>query len=521
MRKVLLFLAIPVLFFLSCAKEKSYEQGINDDLAYETSWQFKDSSVLFNGSATTYELDGTGTEMEYVGGTKDGLGTFEMRLISAAKLKQGTYQSGKGEVEFSYMSGGMPRFAADIDSVGENLTVTILSIDSVSVVGFFTGTARNGAGVVVPVTEGKFNYRKAVAADTASVGTLGTAADTCTGAAIAGTYFKAVPLGATNTVTVNVNITKVGTYSIATDTVNGIYFSKTGSFTTLGAQTVVLTGSGTPIDSVTTSLTVKYGTSKCKFGIEVGAAATSEGTLGATANACTGVVFAGVYTKNTALVAANTITIEVNITKAGFYSITTDTVSGFYFNKTGVFSATGPQTIVLNGFGTPTDTGSVAFKVNYNTSSCNFTAKVAAETVTPPLGDEYFQFTTGSTIVNAVPDGATITSFAGITALNLMASTSGDSTFILGATALGDLKTGVVYSTSSLMPPAGAFTGADDNSITIYTADPSVTGVSISIKFDVIDLTGKVISGTFSGTAKDAGGVTKTITAGKFKANLL
>lgn len=269
MRKLLLFLAIPVLFFLSCAKEKSYEQGIDDNLAYETSWQFKDSSILYNGSATTYTLDATGTEMDYVGSTKDGLGTFKMRLASASKLAQGTYQSGKGEVEFSYMSGGMPRFEADIDSVGENLTVTILAIDSNSVVGFFTGTARNAAGVVVAVTEGKFNYRKAATGDSASVGTLGTAADTCTGAVISGTYKKLVAMAATNTVAVNVNVTKIGSYTIGTDTVQGFYFTKTGSFTATGAQTVVLTGAGTPLDSGLVSFKVKYGTSRCGFTIKV------------------------------------------------------------------------------------------------------------------------------------------------------------------------------------------------------------------------------------------------------------
>jgi hypothetical protein len=271
MRSVLLFLAIPILFFLSCAKEKSYELGQDGSLDFQTSWQFKDTSILFNGNAVSYKLDETGTEMDYVGTSKDLLGTIQIRLISAMPLKQGVYRSENGEVEFSYMSGGTLRYEADIDSVGEKLMVTIVSIDSLSVVGFFTGTVRNPAGVVVPVTEGKFNYRKAASGggDSASEGTLGSAADTCTGAAISGVYKKLVPLDATNTVSVNVNVTKVGAYTIGTDTVNGFYFTKTASFTATGAQTVILNGVGAPIDSGLTNFKVKYGASTCGFSIKV------------------------------------------------------------------------------------------------------------------------------------------------------------------------------------------------------------------------------------------------------------
>jgi hypothetical protein len=95
--------------------------------------------------------------------------------------------------------------------------------------------------------------------------TLAGAPGACTGATIAGTYTVGTPLTAANTATVTVNVTTVGPYTISTNTVNGITFSKSGTFTTLGTQTVVLNGTGTPAAAGTNTFTVTAGTSTCTF----------------------------------------------------------------------------------------------------------------------------------------------------------------------------------------------------------------------------------------------------------------
>ncbi len=73
----------------------------------------------------------------------------------------------------------------------------------------------------------------------------------CTPQSIQGTYTANVPLNASNTITITAYPTVLGNYTISTDLFNGIIFSTSGTFTTMADQSVVLYGSGTPIQSGT------------------------------------------------------------------------------------------------------------------------------------------------------------------------------------------------------------------------------------------------------------------------------
>jgi uncharacterized protein (TIGR02145 family) len=61
------------------------------------------------------------------------------------------------------------------------------------------------------------------------------------------TMVQGVAAPTTATVTLVANVTSVGSYTISTNTLNGVTFSKSGTFSSTGAQTVTLTPSGTPI----------------------------------------------------------------------------------------------------------------------------------------------------------------------------------------------------------------------------------------------------------------------------------
>lgn len=100
----------------------------------------------------------------------------------------------------------------------------------------------------------------------------------CGSFAPAGFYVKDSTLNATNTVTVGVNVTAPGTYAITTNTVNGYSFSGTGTFTTTGAQTVVLRGTGKPLAAGTNNFTVTAGTATCSFSITCTATAPPQST---------------------------------------------------------------------------------------------------------------------------------------------------------------------------------------------------------------------------------------------------
>ncbi|MGH2552574.1 MAG: hypothetical protein ACRDEB_02590, partial [Chitinophagaceae bacterium] len=85
-----------------------------------------------------------------------------------------------------------------------------------------------------------------------------------------GTYIAATALvPATNTISVQVNIIKTGTYEIGTDTVNGFFFRATGTFTTLGSNTVTLRGFGTPFSAIITNFVVSFDSTFCDIQVTV------------------------------------------------------------------------------------------------------------------------------------------------------------------------------------------------------------------------------------------------------------
>src|SRR3982751_664813 len=68
----------------------------------------------------------------------------------------------------------------------------------------------------------------------------------CLPKTVAGAYIIGTALnGATNYIDVEVNVTTTGTYTIYTDTVNGMYFRASGTFPGTGLITVRLKGNGT------------------------------------------------------------------------------------------------------------------------------------------------------------------------------------------------------------------------------------------------------------------------------------
>jgi hypothetical protein len=216
----------------------------------------------------------------------------------------------------------------------------------------------------------------------AAVYTLGGAPGVCTGAVVGGTYVAGVALAPNNTLTVQVNVTAVGFYTIGAATTNGFVFGGSGIFTNTGLQNVVLTGTGTPTAAGITPVTITNLTSTCTFAITVqpstggGSAAY---TLSGAPNTCTNAVVAGTYTAGTATGAANSVVLNVNVTAIGTYTITTAQANGLIFSTTGTFTNTGAQTVTLTATGTPTAAGPFNYTATGNgTSSCSFSVNVNA-----------------------------------------------------------------------------------------------------------------------------------------------
>ncbi len=73
----------------------------------------------------------------------------------------------------------------------------------------------------------------------------------CTPQSIQGNYIAGTPLNISNTITITAYATIPGNYTISTGTVNGIMFQNSGTFASIGLQSVILNGYGTPLTSGT------------------------------------------------------------------------------------------------------------------------------------------------------------------------------------------------------------------------------------------------------------------------------
>ena len=345
-----------------------------------------------------------------------------------------------------------------------------------------------------------------------------------------GAYIAGTTLSSTNFIEVDIDVDVKGTYFITTDTINGYYFSGSGEFADTGLNTVKLTGKGKPLAQGEDIFTVSFDSTYCNIPVTVlpstagGPASFSLQTSGTN---CMNYVVSGDYVKSTALNSTNKVNIEVNVTAIGTYSISTTATNGMTFSGSGVFSTTGVQTVTLSGSGTPVNTGAITIPVTVGSSSCSFPVTVnATATQPPPTGTYFWKFTSGGVtyqgsvdsadaeIATQTYNGVTLTTFA-----FFGATVTGDTAMAL---ILGDLSGTIAanenYSSTATTTSNVLSFSMDDGSGT-YDADPS-TGTSFTAQVTLHNTTTKVIEGTFSGTAKDAGtGATKTITNGQFKVN--
>jgi hypothetical protein len=154
--------------------------------------------------------------------------------------------------------------------------------------------------------------------------------------------------------------------------VQTVLVSGAGVFTSTGAQTVRLNGQGTPNAVGTATFTPTGG---CSFNVTI-AAAPAAGAF--TYDCSTAPRVAGIYTVGTALNASNTVTIDVNVTTLGSYSVNTGAaVNGVVFSTSGVFTTTGVQTITLTSTSTPTPTAGSFSYTPSGAGGCGFSVTYA------------------------------------------------------------------------------------------------------------------------------------------------
>ena len=332
----------------------------------------------------------------------------------------------------------------------------------------------------------------------------------CVNATIGGTYQVGVPLGQNNAATLSVEVTTPGSYTVTTGLNNGISFTSSGSFTTTGPQVIVLAGTGTPLAEGDFSFSP--GLDGCSFSITVapGGGGTAVFTYDGGTGTCTGATPAGTYRAGTALDASNTVTLNVDVTTIGSYTIATPSVNGITFSGAGNFTTAGAQTVVLTGSGTPTAAGDFTYAPP---GGCSFSI-----TTLPELVADFLKLT--------------IDGVAKTYNVNLQAASLTGNVFSIEGEETADANTPAFVITLSKATGIGvgtyekfSLTNNQTFSVGEYyngaVPDPWAIGLGQGDGFTVIvtSFTATNIKGTFSGTLYSNTGTgtdAKVITNGEF-----
>ena len=239
--------------------------------------------------------------------------------------------------------------------------------------------------MIYNITEDCYNYYSKIEGEWKSLcGKLGKAQFEfdCSSVTVLGTYIENQELTASNQLKFLVTVSKPGTYDITGTTTNGYFFNVSGTFIDTGTYTVYAQGSGTPlnvgIDVV--SISKNGEDAKCANLVKVKVLS----AIAIYSLNCSSIIVNGGYAKGTALTSANTITLNVTVSQAGSYSITTPLTNGIIFSSTGNLTV-GTQTITLIGTGTPTVNTNFPIVINANTPEGNNTCTTTISIILPVM----------------------------------------------------------------------------------------------------------------------------------------
>jgi hypothetical protein len=371
--KSVFFLAVTAFAFLSCQKELNFD---NNGVSTGTFKKDAGGDCLSPIVTGVFKVDSTLSSNYYVDVQVNVTypGTFDIRTDTV----NGYYFAKAGSVV-----------------LGAN-TIRLYAGGKPIAAGTNTFTVKYGTGAGGSTCT--FDITVVGPAPSAAVYTLAGAPGACTGATVGGTYTVGTALTPANTITVTVNVTSPGTYAIGGATTNGFLFTGSGLFTAPGPISVTLTGSGTPITAGTATVAITTLTlNTCTYDITVlpaGGGGAAVFTLNGAPGNCTAPVVNGTYTINSAVTVANTVILKVDVTTAGTYNITTNTVDGITFSGSGNLLIGTAQPITLIASGTPVGTaGPRTFKPTI-TNSCDFVVNYVAVTVPP--NTDYFPLTNNS-----------------------------------------------------------------------------------------------------------------------------
>ena len=370
-----------------------------------------------------------------------------------------------------------------------------------------------------------YSYEGGAAAPVSStaVYTFIGAPNVCTAATQSGIFINGTQTNNSNTITIQVNVTVAGTYSITTAVVNGVSFSDTGYLSVGNGQTIILAANGgTPLAMGNFVYPITNAISNCSFNVSYGtAAATATFTIN-----CAAVQPSGTYQQGIATTAANSITLPVTVATGGSYNITT-TNNGVTFSAAGILPATPvAQTIILRaGFNNvPAVAGTFAYTLNAGGTACAVNISYAAGQVSATdsiVGMVDSVYTTFNTTDSARFDNTSLPGYAGIH----IKGTNGNSneSFAMNIARFGNSLAAGTYTINNY-PQSNNSTNYASSTGNFSAATNTTIGTIQNYGFFIIitEITNTKVIGTFYGRLKanGTGPEYKTVTDGKFSVTI-
>lgn len=340
-----------------------------------------------------------------------------------------------------------------------------------------------------------------------AVFTLGASGGNCTGVSLTGVYMQALPTTAANTASLNITVVNPGIYSISSNTANGVTFSASGTLSPITTG-ITLVASGTPQLDGTFTYTVSDGTNSCSFTVTYDRAATpATFVLGGAPGDCTGSSLAGTYEAGVAMTSANTVTITVDVSAVGGYTVGTNTDNGISFAATGIFTSTGPQNLILFATGTPTSNGTFTYQISGGGSSCSFPVTFTGnptDFITCKIDGVFSTFNVNATAGLDNSSGPSILSIDG----SRLSTSSNPSISIQVIKSSGGSVTAGTFNVNQLALGIGVICDYFDAANMNYSAltDPVNQNQNPGFTVTITSLTATRCIGTFQGQVKDNSG---------------
>lgn len=198
----------------------------------------------------------------------------------------------------------------------------------------------------------------------------------------------------------------------------------------------------------------------------------SEGSLQSDVTGdCLPKIVAGTYEAGVPLSGdAHFLQVEINVTLAGNYIISTDTVNGFYYRATGSFATPGLVTVKLQGYGTPANDGISNFTVTYLASACTVPV-----TVLPAGGATPAVFT-----FDGSPDACMDAEVSGEYVKDVATNSSHFTTIYVNVITPGTYSVSTVISNGISFSGSGVLSSTGPQTITLYASGTplSATGTT-------------------------------------------